>query len=55
MKKSKRRLKNWSLHLMLLPALILLLVYNYIPLVGNVMAFQNSIPQRAFSVPSGWD
>ena len=46
MKKSKRRLKNWSLHLMLLPALILLLVYNYIPLVGNVMAFQKFNPSK---------
>lgn len=40
--------KNGSLHLMLLPALILLLVYNYIPLVGNIMAFQKFNPSKGF-------
>ena len=33
---------------MLLPALILLLVYNYIPLVGNIMAFQKFNPSKGF-------
>ena len=47
-KKQKKRFKNWSLHLMLLPALLLLLIYSYIPLVGNVMAFQKFNPSKGF-------
>ena len=46
--KTKKKFKNWSLHLMLLPALILLLIYNYIPLFGNVMAFQKFNPSKGF-------
>jgi putative aldouronate transport system permease protein len=45
MKKSKF-LKNWPLHIMLLPAVILLLVYNYIPLIGNLMAFEKFNPNK---------
>lgn len=45
MKKSKF-LKNWPLHIMLLPAVILLFVYNYIPLVGNLMAFEKFNPNK---------
>ena len=33
---------------MLLPALLLLLIYSYIPLVGNVMAFQKFNPSKGF-------
>lgn len=47
-KQSKRRLKNLSLHLMLLPALVLLVIYSYIPLAGNVMAFQKFNPVKGF-------
>jgi len=45
MKKSKF-LKNWPLHIMLLPAVVFLLVYNYIPLVGNLMAFEKFSPNK---------
>lgn len=44
----KKHFRNLSLHLMLLPALILLLIYSYIPLVGNVMAFQKFNPSKGF-------
>lgn len=33
--------KNLPLHLMLLPAVILLLIFNYVPMGGIVMAFQD--------------
>ncbi len=45
MKKMKR---NLPLHIMLLSALILMLVYNYLPLLGNIMAFQKFNPTKGF-------
>jgi putative aldouronate transport system permease protein len=36
------------LHLMLLPAVALLLIYSYIPMFGNVMAFQKFNPSQGF-------
>lgn len=36
------------LHIMLLPAIVLLLVYSYMPLLGNVMAFQKFNPTKGF-------
>ena len=50
MKKIKRTL---PLHLMLLPALILLFIFNYLPLFGNIMAFQNFNPVKGF-LKSKW-
>jgi putative aldouronate transport system permease protein len=35
---------NWALHVMLLPAVIVIVVYNYIPIAGLTMAFQNYNP-----------
>lgn len=32
---------NWQLYLFLLPGLLLLLVFKYVPMVGNVIAFQD--------------
>jgi putative aldouronate transport system permease protein len=49
--KKKRRdawLRNLPLHAMLLPAVALLFVYSYIPLFGNVMAFQRFRPNLGF-------
>ncbi len=37
-----------SLHLMLLPAVILLLIFSYGPMFGLVIAFQNFIPAKGF-------
>ena len=43
---------NWKmegpLHLMMLPAVVLLAIFNYYPLYGNVMAFQNFNPGLGF-------
>jgi putative aldouronate transport system permease protein len=35
---------NWALHVMLLPAVIVIVIYNYIPIAGLTMAFQNYNP-----------
>jgi putative aldouronate transport system permease protein len=35
---------EWPLHLLILPGLILVIIYNYIPMLGLVMAFQKFIP-----------
>lgn len=39
---------NIPLHIMLLPAVVLLFVYSYLPLFGNVMAFQKFRPNLGF-------
>lgn len=44
----KKNNRNLPLHIMLLPALILILIYNYLPLLGNVMAFQRFNPTKGF-------
>ena len=36
------------LHLMLLPSVVFLAIYNYLPMIGNVMAFQRFNPVRGF-------
>jgi len=42
------------LHLMLLPGLLLLLVFHYVPLAGLVIAFQRFIPARGFFGRQEW-
>ena len=52
MKKSKLKKylkREWPLHLMLLPAVILLAVFSYYPMVGILIAFQDYVPSK------GWD
>lgn len=36
--------RHWQKHLMMLPMLIILTVFNYVPMVGILMAFQNYVP-----------
>src|SRR5690349_10595617 len=36
--------KTWQLHVLLLPAALLILIYNYIPMFGIVIAFQDYKP-----------
>jgi len=38
--------RNVPLHIMLLPAVILVLIYSYGPMIGTIMAFQRFIPGR---------
>jgi putative aldouronate transport system permease protein len=40
--------RSIPLHLMILPAVVLLFVFNYIPLIGNLMAFQKFNPVKGF-------
>lgn len=40
---------QWPLHIMLLPAVILLLIFSYYPMIGIVIAFQDYVPSK------GWD
>jgi putative aldouronate transport system permease protein len=42
----KRYFTTLPLFLMLLPAMALLFIYNYIPMVGNLMAFERFNPVR---------
>ncbi|AOZ92372.1 ABC transporter permease [Paenibacillus crassostreae] len=41
--------KNWQFHLMLLPSLLFLIIFNFIPMGGVVMAFQNFKPWLGIS------
>lgn len=41
--------QNKSLHLMLIPAIILTLIFAYLPLMGIVMGFQNFKPFKGFT------
>ena len=41
--------RNWSLHLMILPALLLVLIFHYAPLPGLVMGFQSFKPWLGIS------
>ncbi|MCI9335210.1 MAG: sugar ABC transporter permease [Lachnospiraceae bacterium] len=43
--------KEWQLHLILLPAVIVVFIYSYIPLYGIVIAFQKFTPATGFSSP----
>lgn len=44
----QRKQSTLPLHLMLLPAVVFLGIYNYLPMIGNVMAFQRFNPVRGF-------
>lgn len=45
------RSKEWQLHLLLLPGLIVIFIYCYIPLYGVVIAFQKFTPAKGFASP----
>lgn len=47
----------WSLHLMMVPGILLLLVFAYVPMIGIVIAFQDYFPTKGFfgSPWVGWD
>ena len=36
--------REWPLHVMLLPAIILLIVFSYLPMVGIIISFQDFVP-----------
>jgi len=41
--------KNWPFHVMLLPSMIFLLIFSYVPMAGIVMAFQDYKPWLGFT------
>ena len=45
--------KDWQLHLLLVFPLLILLIYNYLPMAGIVMAFQNYKPAKGIA-GSAW-
>ncbi|OME77119.1 protein lplB [Paenibacillus sp. FSL A5-0031] len=49
--------KHLPLHLMLVPGILLLIMFHYIPMAGIVIAFQNFIPAKGFfdSKWVGWN
>ncbi len=47
----KRLKREWQLHLMLIPAIILVLIFSYQPLYGLVIAFQKFNPGLGFNSP----
>lgn len=46
--------KEVSLHLMMLPAVILVLIFSYIPMAGVVIAFQNFVPAKGMFTNQQW-
>ena len=49
--KKFRDSREWQLHLILLPAVVVVFIYSYIPLYGIVIAFQKFAPATGFSSP----
>lgn len=49
--------RSWPFHLMILPSLLFLIVFSYVPMAGIVMAFQNYKPWLGFTGSEwvGWD
>lgn len=47
-------MKQWPLHLMLLPAVISLFIFAYIPMGGIVIAFQKFIPAKGLFGDQKW-
>ena len=43
--------KEWQMHLMLLPGIILVFIFSYIPLYGLIIAFEKYNPGLGFSSP----
>lgn len=46
---SKKLKKQWPYHLMLLPGVILVFIFSYIPLYGLVIAFEKYNPAKGFA------
>lgn len=48
------RISQVPLYIMVIPAMILVFIYSYIPMVGIIIAFQNFIPAKGFLGPQQW-
>jgi len=53
----KRFAKEWPLHLLLLPAIILVIIFCYVPMAGIAIAFEKFIPSKGIfgSEWVGWN
>jgi putative aldouronate transport system permease protein len=51
---SHGRVSELPLHFMILPALILLLIFSYGPMVGIIIAFQKFVPALGLFGPQKW-
>lgn len=45
-KQNKKRWRNWQLHLMLLPGMLFILIFKYMPLFGISIAFKEFLPGK---------
>jgi putative aldouronate transport system permease protein len=52
--KQRVRLSHWSLYAMVLPGMFFVFVYNYVPMAGIILAFQNFIPARGLFGNQQW-
>ncbi|MGO4376278.1 sugar ABC transporter permease, partial [Paenibacillus sp. MCAF20] len=52
--KGFRSSKTFSLHMMLLPAVLLVLVYSYGPMIGVAISFQDFIPAKGLFGEQEW-
>jgi len=52
-----KRIKDWPFHVMILPSLLFLIVFSYVPMLGVVISFQDFKPWLGFTGSQwiGWD
>lgn len=50
----RKILKYWQLHVLLLPSVIAVFIFSYIPMMGIVIAFQKFIPARGLFGAQQW-
>lgn len=46
--------RNWGLYLLLLPAVVLLFCFNYLPMYGVQIAFRDFSPSQGIQGSRGW-
>ena len=52
----RRKMRELPLHLMILPSVIMLICFSYLPMAGIVIAFQKFIPAKAcLAIKNGLD
>ena len=49
-----RSIRDWPLHIMLLPSVITVFIFSYIPMAGIVIAFQKFIPAKGLFGNQKW-
>lgn len=52
-----KRMKDWPFHVMILPSLLFLILFSYVPMLGIVISFQDFKPWLGFTGSPwvGWD